>query len=104
MGIEIRKLDEVWTADGKRLGIAQHLFHRIDDANPALQLYASYLGVEDLDLGKEFYVPLDFVAGRQAETGRIDLTKKFGEAMQLTWYRMPAFIAQGEYRREELPG
>jgi hypothetical protein len=103
MGIEIKKLDEVWTADDQRLGTAQQLFHRIDDADPALQLYATYLGVTDLDYGEFFYVPVDFIADRQPERRRLELATKRAEAMQRTWFRMPNFIAQGKYRQEELP-
>jgi len=103
MGIEIKKADEVWTADGKRLGIARELYHRTDDVNPALGLYATYLEVEDFDFGENFYVPTEFIADRQAETGRIDLSKKRDEALQLTWSRLPDFIAKGHYRKEPLP-
>jgi hypothetical protein len=103
MGIEIKKSDEVWTADGKKLGIVRHLFHRTGEVNPALKLYATYLGVEDFDYGEHFYVPTEFVADRQAEARRIDLSKKRDDAMQLTWFRLPDFIAQGKYREEALP-
>ena len=104
METEIYKRDEVWTADEQRLGIALQLFHRIEESNPALQLYASYLKVEDYDYGEIFYVPTDFVAERQVETGRILLSKKRDDAMRLTWFRMPDFVAQGQSRKEALPG
>lgn len=103
MGIEIKKLDEVWTADEQKLGIAQSLFHRTDDADPALQLYETYLEVGDFNFGESFYVPIDFIANRQADAKRVELSKKRDEAMQLTWFRMPNFIAQGHYRKEALP-
>lgn len=103
MAIEIKKRDEVWTADEQKLGVAQMVFHRTDEADPALQLYASYLGVGDFDYGETFYVPFDFIAGRQADSGRVALSKKRDEAMQLTWFRMPNFVAQGRYRKESLP-
>jgi hypothetical protein len=103
MGIEIKKSDEVWTTDGRRLGFAQQLFHRNDEVNPALKLYGTYLGVKDFDYGEYFYVPTDFIADRQAEVKRIDLTKKRDDAMQLTWFRMPNFVAEGNYRLEPLP-
>ena len=103
METAINKQDEVWTADEQKLGIAFRLFHRTEGINPAQQLYASYLEVENFDYGEIFYVPTDFVAGRQAETGRILLSKKRDEAMKLTWFRMPDFVAHGQSRKEALP-
>jgi len=100
---EIRKQDEVWTADDQRLGKAQLLFHRTNEVNPALRLYATYLEVEDFDYGENFYVPTDFIVERQADTGRLTLNKKRDDAMQLTWFRMPDFVAHGQSRKEELP-
>ena len=103
METEIKKRDEVWTVDEQKLGMALQLFHRTGEINPALQLYASYLEVEDFDYGETFYVPTDFIAERQVETGRILLSKKRDEAMKLTWFRMPDFVAQGRSRKETLP-
>jgi hypothetical protein len=103
MGIDIKKQDEVWTADEQKLGVAMQLFHRSDEINPSLQLYASYLEVENFKYGEVFYVPTDFISQRQAETGRLMLSKKRNEAMNLTWFRMPEFVAHGQYRKEGLP-
>lgn len=100
---DIRKQDEVWTADGKKLGTARQLFHRTEGANPELRLYEAYLEVEDFDYGANFYVPTDFITERQAETGHLLLSKKRDEAMELTWFRMPEFVAQGRSRKEALP-
>ena len=104
MATEFKKRDEVWTADEQKLGLALQLFHRTDEVNPALQLYASYLEVDDFDYGEIFYVPTDFVAERQPETGRILLSKKRDDATKLTWFRMPDFVAQGRSRKESLSG
>ena len=103
MVTEIRKKDEVWTADDQKLGQAQLLFHRTGEVNPALLLFATYLEVEDFDYGENFYVPTDFIVERQVDTGRLMLSKKRDEAMQLTWSRMPDFVLQGQARTEELP-
>ena len=82
---------------------ARQLFHRIGDANPALRLYKTYLGVGNFDYGEYFYVPTDYIVDRQPESKRLDLSKKRDEAMQLTWFRMPDFVAQGDCRKEALP-
>ncbi|HSG15633.1 MAG TPA: hypothetical protein VLE70_04840 [Anaerolineae bacterium] len=103
MEIDIKKQDEVWTSDEKKLGAALQLFHRTDEVNPSLQLYASYLEVENFEYGETFYVPTDFIVERQGETGRLTLSKKQSEAMQLTWFRMPEFVVHGRYRKEGLP-
>lgn len=103
MGREIKRNDEVWTADEKQLGIAKAVFHRTDEVNPALRLYASYLEVEDFNFGENFYVPTDFIDEGPAGAGRIEIKKKRDEAMQLLWFRMPDFVAKGNYRKEALP-
>lgn len=99
----INKLEEIWTVDSKKLGLAQHIFHRQDGINPKLQLYATYLEVEDFKYGEVFYVPTEFVAGRDPETENISLTVSFDEVMKRTWFRMPDFIAQGQSQKEKLP-
>lgn len=102
MDMNFRKLDEVWTADSKKLGSAYRLFHREEEINPALQYYASYLEVESYEYGETYYVPTDFIAGRD-ESGKVTLTVTLGEVLRRTWLRMPDFVAQGQDRREALP-
>lgn len=100
---DIKKLEEIWTVDDKKLGLAQNLFHRIDDTNPELQLYATYLKIENFEYGEVFYVPTDFVAVRAAESAKVSLTVSYDEVMQRTWFRMPDFVAHGQDRKVDLP-
>jgi hypothetical protein len=102
MPTEIRKLDEVWTSDDIRLGLAHRFFHRTRDVNPELQLYGSYLQVKNFDLGDDYYVPTDYMAGRDPASGRIRLSVPFRTAMAQTWTRLPQFVLMGLARREEL--
>lgn len=99
----INKFEVIWTSEGKKLGLARHLFHRQRDINPKLQLYATYLEVEDFEHGEVFYVPTEFIGERDPESGKISLTVSFNKVMNRTWFRMPDFIAQGESREETLP-
>jgi hypothetical protein len=99
----IKKLEEIWTAEGKKLGLAKYLYHRQNEINPKLQLYARYLEVENFEYGDDYYVPTDFIEGRDPESGKISLSVSFDEVMKRTWFRMPDFIAHGDSRREELP-
>lgn len=103
MEIDIKKLDEVWTSDDKMLGLAQQMFHRIDEVNPDLRLYASYLEVENFDYGEVFYVPTDFIEERELESGRTLLSVTHSQVMNNTWFRMPDFVAHGQDRKETLP-
>jgi hypothetical protein len=100
---QIRKHDEVWTADNIRLGVAHQLVHRTGDINPQLQLYATYLRVKNFELGQGYYVPTDFIAGRDPATGQIRLTLPFKTVTARTWTRMPQFVLSGLARMEELP-
>jgi hypothetical protein len=98
----IKKLEEVWTADNQKLGLAQNLYHRKEDINPDLQLYASYLEVGDYDLGLDFFIPTDFIQGRDKESGKTMLSTSKQQVMKRTWFRMPDFIAQGKAQKESL--
>jgi hypothetical protein len=102
MTTAIKKLDEVWTSDDVRLGIAHRLFHRSADVNPELQLYGSYLQVKNFDVGDDYYVPTDYIASRDPASGRIRLTVPFQTAMAQTWTRLPQFALTGLARQEEL--
>ena len=102
MNLKINKLEEVWTADKVRLGLADRVFHRNEGVNPDLELYEAYLVIENFDLGSNFYVPVDFISDHDEETRGIKLTVTFAEVLKNTWSRMPHFIALGDARREEL--
>jgi hypothetical protein len=99
----IKKLDEVWTVDEKKLGLAQKLFHRQDGVNPNLQLYASYLKVENFEYGESFYIPTDYISGRDPVSGHLRLSVTNDQVMNHTWFRMPDFVAHEQYDKELLP-
>lgn len=98
----IKKLEEVWTADNQKLGLAHNLYHRQENINPELQLYASYLAVKDYDLGLNFFIPTDFIQDRDMESGKTILSTTKKQVMKRTWFRMPDFIAQGKAQKESL--
>jgi hypothetical protein len=100
---EIRALDVVETDDAARVGLAQALFYRARLVNPALRLYGVYLQVKNFATGSDYYIPTDFIAGRDPASGIIRLTVPFRVVMDETWFRMPQFVLQGEARREALP-
>ena len=103
MSAPYRKLDEVWTSDGRKLGLAQRLFHRTEEAEPAKLLYESYLEVENFELGSTYFVPTDFIEQSEEESGDLKISKSFNEVQERTWFRMPMFVARGEGREESLP-
>ena len=103
MNLKFNKLEEVWTADNIRLGLAEKVYHREEGVNPDLELYASYLEIENFDLGSNFYVPVDFISDHDEEIRGIKLTVTFADVQKNTWSRMPHFIAHGDARVEELP-
>ena len=102
MELNINKLDEVWTADEKKLGLAQNIFHRLEDINPDLQLYATYLVVENYEFGEVFYVPTDFISEPQEESQRLILSLTRDQILNRTWFRMPNFVASDQARKESL--
>lgn len=98
----IKKFDEVWTEDDKKLGLAQEMFHRLDEVNPELLYYASYLEVESFEYGATYFVPTDFIAPREPESERVTLTVTLKDVMEQTWFAMPDFIAHSNARKEGL--
>jgi len=98
----IRKLDQVYTQDNRHLGVAQRLYHRITDIRPEWEYYATYMLVNSFAFGDDFYVPTDFVAGRDPQTGHIMLTVTGRNVETNSWTRQPDFVLRGEARQEEL--
>jgi len=102
MDFTINKLEEVWTADDKKLGVANAIYHRLEGVNPELKYYASYLHVQNFDYGDDYYIPTDFIDGRDQKTGKLSLRKTFHEVLENTWTRMPEFVLQGNGLIEKL--
>ncbi|MCI0394894.1 MAG: hypothetical protein L0332_17090 [Chloroflexi bacterium] len=103
MELDIKRLEEVWTADNKKLGLAQSLFHRLGGVDPELGFYDTYLEVENFEYGDDYYVPTDFIKGRDPKTGRVMLSISLQKVMERTWSRLPDFVAHGQARKELLP-
>lgn len=102
MEFTINKLEEIWTADDKKLGITNAIYHRLEGVNPELGYYASYLHVQNFDYGDDYYIPTEFIKGRDQKTGLIVLEKTFKEILENTWTRMPEFILHGSGQIEKL--
>ncbi|HSM55886.1 MAG TPA: hypothetical protein VK879_07000 [Candidatus Sulfomarinibacteraceae bacterium] len=100
--MEINKLDQVYTKDHHHLGVAHRLYHRTHDVRPGWKHYATYMLVQSFVQGDDFYVPTDFVAGRDSQTGHIVLTVTEKDVETKTWTRLPDFVLHGEASSEEL--
>ena len=104
MEITLKRRDRVVTADGYQLGLARNLHHRPEaDVNVVEQLYPIYLKVENFELGDDFFVPLEYIEGRDADTGDINVDATMKQVLQYTWSRMPEFVALMRGRKEPLP-
>ena len=68
--LTIKRHTAVWTQDQDLLGDAMHIYHRLDNINPALKYYAAYLDVFSFELGEHYYIPLEFVEGMDGANGR----------------------------------
>jgi hypothetical protein len=102
MDLSIKKLEEVWTADHQKLGLIEAVYHRLEGVDPDLGYYATYLNVQNFDYGDDFYIPTDFIEGRDSKNGHLLLKTKFITVLENTWNRMPDFIADGQARFEKL--
>lgn len=104
METTIKRQDRVETADAYLLGVARNLHYRPEEeVNAGDQLYSVYLEVNNYELGDDFFVPLEFVLDRDPETKTVTLDATMKEALQLTWSRMPEFVALIRGRKELLP-
>jgi len=104
MEITMNRQDRVVTADGFQLGVARSLHYRPEDeVNVQEQLFPVYLTVENFELGDDFFVPLEYIADRDPETGAISVDATMKEVLQYTWSRMPEFVALMRGRKELLP-
>ena len=101
--LTIKKHAEIWTKDGQRLGEATHVYHRLEDVNPAELHYAAYLEIFSFEIGEHYFIPTDFIAGYDAANGRLTLSSSRKTIEDRTWHRMPGFIAMGKARKEDLP-
>jgi hypothetical protein len=99
---ELKKGADVVTADGVLLGKALRLYHRPDEIDPDLKLYASYLGTANLKMGSHIYVPVDFIADYDPQIALVTLSVKKSAVMDETWDREPTFIAGHRDTEEEL--
>lgn len=102
MDLKLRKLEDIWTNDGRLVGQAHSLYHRLGDVDPELKLYATYLLVISFEIGEDYYIPTDFIEGRDPETGRVMLSVDMLRILEETWERMPDFVARGEAKVEAL--
>lgn len=102
MDFTVNELEEIWTADDKKLGVANAVYHRLEGVNPELGYYATYLHVQNFDYGDDYYIPTDFLKGRDEKTGLLVVQKTFQQILENTWTRMPEFILHGNGRIEKL--
>jgi hypothetical protein len=102
MTLSLKAKDEIWSKDGRRLGLADHIYHRIEEAEPELELYARYLHVFSTEIGDDYYVPLEFIK-KDEEDGRFTIDLTMEEAMVKGWSRLPDFVAKDKSTKEELP-
>lgn len=100
----LKKMAEVYTNDGERIGVTLRFIHRpIEEVNPDLRLYRSYLIIQSVLLGGPAYIPTLYVGGYDPAANRIDLTVNFDRLEDETWNREPDFAARGLGVYEELP-
>lgn len=100
----LKRMAEVYTADGERIGVTLRFIHRpIEEVNPDLRLYRSYLIVQSILLGGPAYIPTVYVADYDPAAGRVELSATFETLEDETWNREPDFAARGLGVYEELP-
>jgi hypothetical protein len=100
----LKRLTEVYTEDGERLGVTLRFVHRpIEDVNPEQKLYRSYLVVQSIPLGGPVYVPTLFIGAYDPAANLLTIATTLATIQSETWNREPNFVARGEGVLEELP-
>lgn len=90
---QLKKYTEVVTSDDYLLGTALRIYHRQDEINPDLKLYAAYLDVSSRELGTHFYIPTEFIREYSTANGRLVLSVPLSGVEEEQWSRNPTFIA-----------
>lgn len=84
---------EVWTKDGKRLGRARRWHYRPEEeVHPDDLLFASYLEIENFELGDVFFVPDAYLTSADGSSDRVVVDATMWEVERRTWTRMPDFV------------
>jgi len=91
----------VYTEDDVLLGELLRIIHRLENIDPDLALYESYLVIWDVHSGQRVYVPINFVDTEQPD--KVTLFIDLDEIQEDYWGRIPPFVAGRRYRAEELP-
>lgn len=98
----LRRGTPIYTSEGQYIGQALRIHHRVQDVDPELKLYASYLEISNLALGSSLYVPLVFVSTFDSAAPRVNLSVPLKTVEGETWDREPTFIAGRQSRVESL--
>ncbi|MFO7664076.1 MAG: hypothetical protein R6X18_15985 [Chloroflexota bacterium] len=100
----LKRMTAVITEDGERLGVALRFVHRpIEDVNPELKLYRSYLVVQSIPLGGPVYVPTLFIGTYDPAAPLLTIATSLATIQGETWNREPDFVVRGKGVLEELP-
>lgn len=100
----LKKHTEVYTADGKRIGVAMRFVHRpILEVDIELKLYRTYLIVQSIRLGGTVFLPTVFIDSYDAGANRLTMSVDGDTIQEETWNREPQFAAVGLGVYEELP-
>ena len=104
MYTRLQAFDEVWSADGQKLGVARSLHHRPEEqVDVDARLYPVYLEVESFEMGDDFFIPVHYLEARDSDNEQVIVGLKLKEIMNRTLSRMPDFVAKMEGRVEKLP-
>ena len=99
----LKKYSEIFTDDGERIGVALRFVHRpIEEVDPMVRLYRTYLVVQSILLGGPAYIPTIFVADYDPAANRVNLAVNLNTLEEELWNREPDFVAYGRGVYEEL--
>jgi hypothetical protein len=99
----LKRFTDVYTQDGERLGSTLRFIHRppIEEENPELKLYRTYLVVQSIPLGGPVYVPTVFIENYDPAANRVTLAVDMATLQNETWDREPDFAAHGDAINED---
>ncbi len=99
----LKKFTQVKTADGEAIGVTLRFVHRpIEDVNPDLRLYRSYLVIQSIMLGGPAFIPTVYVGEYDPVKNHLTLEANLETLEDELWNREPDFVAHGLGVYEEL--
>lgn len=97
MDLEIRKRDQVYLADGQRLGQAMNMIQ--PTAGSGAYPYRHFLMIVNNQTGRDYYIPTKYIDQEASEEGRIQLSVSKWDFLRRELMIKPPFVRTNHFEQ-----